>query len=78
MRMELSVSEIARILGARGGRAKAAKLTQSQRSRISSDISRKRWAALTQDQRSEIGRTRQRARLAKLISRNKGEGERGV
>jgi hypothetical protein len=76
--MEPSVSEIARILGARGGRAKAAKLTQAQRSRISSQISCKRWAALTPLQRSEIGRARQRAKLAKAISRNKGESEAGV
>jgi|HubBroStandDraft_1064217.scaffolds.fasta_scaffold502437_1 hypothetical protein len=73
--MEPSVSEIARILGARGGRAKAAKLTQLQRSRISSQISRKRWAALTPQQRSEIGRARQRAKLANAIPPNEGEDE---
>lgn len=76
--MEFSVSEIARILDARGGRAKAAKLTQSERSRISSEISHKRWAALTPPQRSEIGRARQRAKLAKAVSRTEGEGEGGV
>jgi hypothetical protein len=75
--MEPSVSEIARILGAQGGRAKAAKMTASERSRISSDISRKR-SALTPLQRSEIGRARQRAKLAKAISKNEAEGDRRV
>lgn len=43
----MDTKEIARLLGQRGGQARAKSLTASQRKNIASKASRKRWGMLT-------------------------------
>jgi len=43
----MDIQEIARLLGQRGGQARAKNLTASRRKEIASNASRKRWGNLT-------------------------------
>ena len=67
--MPNNLKEAARILGAKGGRALAAKMSQGQRSMYMAYLAYLRWKKLSPDERSAIGRARQRARMAKAKGR---------
>ncbi|MFH1635800.1 MAG: hypothetical protein ABIG63_17550 [Chloroflexota bacterium] len=55
-------SEIARLLGAAGGKATAAKRTPKQRSEAASRAGKAKWAAMTPDEReAHLERMRQAA-----------------
>ena len=66
--MPNDLKEAARILGAKGGRALAAKMTQGQLSMYMAYLAHLRWKKLSPDERSAIGRARQQARMAKVKS----------
>ena len=66
--MPNDLKESARILGAQGGRALSAKMSQGQRSMYMAYLAHQRWKKLSPDERSAIGRARQQARMAKAKS----------